>query len=207
MGDQVVLSGRFVRLEPLGPAHAAGLVAAAAEDRATYGYTWVPDGPAQAEAFVAEAIAEARAGNHLPFATVRLHDERVVGSTRFIDMEPWPWPQGCARQRTGIPDAVEIGHTWLAASAQRTAINTEAKLLMMEHAFEAWAVHRVRLKTDARNARSRAAIERLGASFEGVLRAHQPAPDGSVRDTAFFSVVATEWPAVRDRLTGRLTRR
>ena len=94
----------------------------------------------------------------------------------------------------------EIGHTWLAASAQRTGINTEAKFLMLRHAFEVWEVHVVRLRSDQRNARSRSAIERLGARFEGVRRADRPGADGTVRDSAFYSISVAEWPAVRDHL-------
>ncbi len=206
MPDRVTLTGRFVRLEPLTMAHAAGL-AAAAVDRATYAYTWVPDGLAEAEAFVDEALAEERAGRQLPFATVRRTDrgDQVVGSTRFIDTTPWRWPPvGAGRQRVGVPDTVEIGHTWLAASAQRSPVNTEAKLLMLAHAFDRWQVYRVRLKTDARNDRSRAAIARLGATMEGILRAHQPGADGTVRDSAMFSITADEWPAVRANLAARL---
>ena len=99
---------------------------------------------------------------------------------------------------------MEIGWTWLAADAQRTAINTEAKLLMLGHAFEAWRVRRVNLRTDSRNLRSRAAIERLGAKLDGILRAHMPASDGGVRDTATYSLLATEWPQAKERLAGRL---
>jgi RimJ/RimL family protein N-acetyltransferase len=99
-----------------------------------------------------------------------------------------------------------IGSTWLAASAQRTAVNTEAKLLMLTHAFDVWGVHRVTLKTDARNARSRSSIQRLGAVFEGVRRVHVPAADGTLRDTAYYSIVAAEWPAVRDGLLERVRR-
>ena len=106
------------------------------------------------------------------------------------------------------PDEVEIGGTWLAASAQRSAINTEAKLLMLSHAFEVWQVNRVALATDARNERSRAAIERIGATFEGVLRRHRwsfaPGESGQPRDTAIFSIVPSEWPDVKARLTARL---
>ena len=99
---------------------------------------------------------------------------------------------------------VEIGWTWLAAAAQRTPINTEAKLLMLTHAFETWRVHAVKLNTDARNARSRAAIERIGARFDGVLRAHRPASDGGIRDTAAFSLLEAEWPAAKRHLLARL---
>jgi RimJ/RimL family protein N-acetyltransferase len=98
---------------------------------------------------------------------------------------------------------VEIGSTWLTEEAQRTAVNTHAKLLMLTHAFEGWEVRRVMLKTDARNMRSRTAIERLGARFDGVLRAHMPAFDGAVRDTAFYSILAAEWPDVRTGLRER----
>jgi RimJ/RimL family protein N-acetyltransferase len=100
---------------------------------------------------------------------------------------------------------VEIGATWLAADAQRTRINTEAKLLMLEHAFDRWRVHRVSLMTDARNERSRNAIMRLGARFDGVLRAARPASDGAIRDTAAFSILDSEWPAIRAKLQARLT--
>jgi RimJ/RimL family protein N-acetyltransferase len=119
-----------------------------------------------------------------------------------MTIERWPWPPGYrALQRSPEhADAVEIGSTWLTPDAQRTAINTHAKLLMLTHAFEAWCVHRVSLKTDARNTRSRNAIQRIGARFDGVLRAHMPGFDGVIRDTAFFSILASEWPAVRDRL-------
>ncbi len=98
----------------------------------------------------------------------------------------------------------EIGSTWLAASAQRTPANTEAKLLMLRHAFDGWGVQRITLKTDARNARSRRAIERLGAQFEGIRRAHVPATDGSIRDTAYYSVLPKEWPTVQGNLVRRL---
>jgi RimJ/RimL family protein N-acetyltransferase len=205
----VTLHGRFVRLEPLARDHGPALAAAAAVDRSTFAYTWVPDGDASAAAYVDDALAEEAAGNHLPFAVVRLDGpggDEVVGSTRFIDTAPWRW--GVAypeRQRTGVPDAVEIGHTWLGASAQRTVVNTEAKLLLLAHAFETWGVYRVRLKTDARNHRSKAAISRLGAQLDGILRAHQPGADGTVRDSASFSIVADEWPTVRDGLRRRLT--
>ena len=131
---------------------------------------------------------------------------RVVGSTRFDDLAIWTWPAGNPAQRTVVPDAVEIGGTWLAQSARRTVVNTEAKLLMLSHAFDVWNVYRVRLRTDVRNQVSWKAIERIGARFEGVLRADRPGADGTVRDSALFSIVADEWPAVRERLTGILDR-
>jgi RimJ/RimL family protein N-acetyltransferase len=133
-----------------------------------------------------------------------------VGATRFYDLTPWDWsslfPGSESSQRTGRPDVACIGYTWLAPSAQRTGINTEAKLLMMTHAFEHWQVRAVRIQTDARNTRSRAAIERLGCSLDGVIRADRPGADGSVRDTAVFSMLDVEWPDHRPRLLARLER-
>ena len=202
----VTLEGRFVRLEPLSVAHIPGLVAAAAASRETYGFTLVPRDEAEARAYVASALAEQEAGRALPLATIDRGAGRVVGSTRLFNIEYWPWPPGNVNQRGAErPDVVEIGWTWLAASAQRTPINTEAKLLMLAHAFDEWRVHRVSLMTDARNQRSRNAILRLGARFDGVLRAARPASDGTIRDTAAFSILDSEWPAIRTRLSTRLT--
>jgi RimJ/RimL family protein N-acetyltransferase len=203
----VVLQGRHVRLEPLGPEHVDGLAAAAAGPRATYAYTLVPAGRAAMETYVAAALADQRAGRALPFATVDRAAGRIVGSTRFGNIEFWPWPPDSPHQRgPERPDVVEIGWTWLAAHAQRTPVNTEAKLLMLTHAFERWRVHRVSLMTDARNERSQAAILRLGARFDGVLRAQRMAVDGEIRDTAAYSILEAEWPAVRQRLHERLAR-
>lgn len=202
----VTLEGRFVRLEPLRVAHIPGLVAAAGGSRETYGFTLVPSDEAEARAYVANALAEEEAGRALPFATIDRATGWVVGSTRLFNIEYWPWPAGNVNQRGAErPDVVEIGWTWLAASAQRTPINTEAKLLMLAHAFDEWRVHRVSLMTDARNQRSRNAILRLGARFDGVLRAARPASDGTIRDTAAFSILDSEWPAIRTRLSTRLT--
>lgn len=202
----VTLEGRFVRLEPLTAAHAAPLLAAASGSRETYGLTLVPGSAAETAAYIETALAEQRATRSLPFATVDRAGGRVIGSTRFLNIEFWAWPAGNPHQRgPERPDAVEIGATWLAASAQRTPINTEAKLLMLAHAFEHWRVHRVSLMTDARNQRSRQAILRLGARFDGVLRAARPASDGAIRDTAAFSILEAEWPAVRANLEARLT--
>jgi RimJ/RimL family protein N-acetyltransferase len=202
----VTLEGRWVRLEPLGRGHAAGLLAAASGSRDTYGFTTVPGTPAETTAYIGGALAEQAAGRALPFATIDRARGAVVGCTRLFNIEFWPWPAGNPNQR-GVdrPDMAEIGWTWLAASAQRTPINTEAKLLMLAHAFDVWRVHRVSLMTDARNQRSRNAILRLGARFDGVLRAARPASDGAIRDTAAFSILEAEWPAVRANLQARLT--
>ena len=202
----VVLEGRWVRLEPLTVEHAAALLRAASGPRETYGLTLVPDTLAEAAAYIETALREEAARRSLPFATVDRATGRVVGSTRFLNIEYWTWPADNAHQRGAErPDVVEIGATWLAAAAQRTPINTEAKLLMLTHAFDRWRVHRVSLMTDARNERSRAAILRLGARFDGVLRAARPASDGAIRDTAAFSILEAEWPAVRAKLEARLT--
>jgi RimJ/RimL family protein N-acetyltransferase len=198
--EDLVLAGRSVRLELLSADHVRGLAAAAAESRDTYLYSVVPDGESAARVYVADALAARAAGDQLPFATVRVSDGRVLGSTRFAELTPWTWPSGSTDQRHDRPDVTEIGHTWLAASAQRSGVNTEAKSLMLHHAFDVWEVHLVRLRTDRRNARSRAAIERLGARFEGVRRADRPAIDGSVRDSAFYSITRAEWPEVQQRL-------
>ncbi|HMK72451.1 MAG TPA: GNAT family protein [Myxococcaceae bacterium] len=203
----VVLEGKHVRLEPLGPHHRPALAAIAARHRETYRLTAVPAEPEGMVDYVESVLAQARAGAALPFATVDRARETVVGSTRFWNLEFWTWAPGHPMQRPpGVPDAVEIGYTWLAPEAQRTALNTEAKLLMLAHAFEKWEVHRVTLKTDVRNARSRAAIERLGARLDGIVRAAVPAADGGIRDTALYSLLAREWPEARDRLRKRLAR-
>ncbi len=151
------------------------------------------------------ALAQRARGEALPFTTFSTATGEVVGSTRFGNLERWG-PASDARSGA-TPDAVEIGWTWLAPRAQRRPINTEAKLLMLRFAFERWKVKRVTLETDARNAQSRAAIERLGVRLDGVLRAHMPASDGGVRDSAVYSILAAEWPEVRTRLEARLERR
>jgi RimJ/RimL family protein N-acetyltransferase len=198
------LAGRHARLEPLSDAHVPGLAAAAAEDRATFGFTAVPDGEQGAAAYVAAALRDQRRGEALPWAVLRPADGAVVGSTRFLDLARVGVPDPAISDERP-PNVLEIGHTWYAASAQRTAVNTEVKLLLLTQAFDRWAALRVTLKTDARNARSRAAIERLGAVFEGVRRAHATASDGGVRDTAYYSITRPEWPGVRNRLAGRVT--
>jgi len=197
--DPVVLAGEHVRLEPLGPAHIPGLVAAAAEDRTTYNWTPVPEDAAQIREWVERGENERAAGLAIAFATTTAADGRVVGSTSFLD--PQRWARSDHDRRF---DSIEIGATWLAASAQRTAINTEAKLLMLDHAFTVYKVHRVVLNTDARNERSRAVIERIGATFEGVLRSFRIGVEGTPRDTATFAITARDWPDVRARLVDRL---
>lgn len=188
------LQGRQVRLEPLTPGHAPGLFAAATPE--IFRYLNIPPFGAVADAdkFIADALVAQATGTEVPYATVRSVDGVVVGTTRFIDIR---------RPHRGL----EIGWTWLTPRAQRTAINTEAKYLMLVQAFEQWGALRVQLKTDANNAQSRAAILRLGAKFEGVLRKQMYRPhDGYERDTAMFSIIAPEWPEVKARLTAKLAR-
>lgn len=196
----VTLVGRYVRLEPMGLHHVDGLVAAAAEDRSTYGLTLVPDGPEATREYVEHLVGLRERGEDVPFTTCDVATGRVVGSTSFLTLR---WFFG-----REFPDAVEIGRTWLAGSVQRTVVNTEAKLLMLTHAFGTWDVVRVDLKTDERNARSRAAIERLGAHLDGIVRNWQPSfvpgEEGRPRNSALYSIVPEEWPAVRQRLTERL---
>ena len=203
MFPPLALEGAHVRLEPLELRHVPVLAAVASGPRDTYAFTWVPDGEPAMLRYVEEALALRESGAAVPFATIQRATGRAIGSTRFFNFEYFRWPEG-ARVPPQPPDAVEIGWTWLAADAQRTPVNTEAKLLMLTHAFETWRVLRVNLRTDARNARSRAAIERLGAKLDGILRAHVPASDGGVRDTATYSLLATEWPAAKSRLEARL---
>jgi len=196
-----VLSGSRVRLEPLSPAHAPDLAEAAEEDRASYGWTWVPRAH-EVEQYIAEQSQRAESGQLAPYAQIDLTSGRAVGATAYWD----------PRYRPGSDrlQAVEVGFTWLAASAQGTGLNTEAKYLLFENAFEVWDVARVDLKTDARNNRSRAAIAAVGAQFEGVLRqwsrSWAPGEDGLLRDSAMFSIIAAEWPACRARLRERLAR-
>lgn len=201
-----VLSGQHVRLEPLALRHLDGLVAAAAVEPSLYRWSPVPQGAPAVGGYIDAALAWQVAGTALPFATVRLSDESIIGSTRFFNIERWSWPAGHPAHGRPEPDACEIGYTWLTQAALRTAANTEAKLLMLTFAFEEWGVRRVCFHTDARNERSRAAIQRLGASFEGILRAHRLAVDLVPRDSARFSIVASEWPAIRHRLQARLAR-
>jgi RimJ/RimL family protein N-acetyltransferase/GNAT superfamily N-acetyltransferase len=191
------LAGKVVRLEPLQYQHVRGLVAAADGGRELYRWSAVPQDEAQVRAYVETAIAAREGGTAVPFAVVRAADDTVIGSTRFWDLAWWPWPDGRDRP---WPDTGEIGYTWLSPSAIRTGANTEMKRLMLTHAFEVWRVSSVSLHTDARNQRSRQAMERIGARFEGVLRAHRLGTDLRPRDSARFSVTAAEWPAVRQHL-------
>jgi RimJ/RimL family protein N-acetyltransferase len=199
--EPFTLTGRHVVLEPLAADHVEALVGAANLERASYGYTQVPAHHDEMRTYVEALLAAAQGDTAVPFVQRLAGSGEVVGCTRFLDLRWW--------SGRPVPDEAEIGGTWLRADMQRTAVNTEAKLLLLSHAFEVWQVHRVAICTDARNERSRVAIARLGAQFEGVLRNHRPAAGhavavGGARDTAVFSIVATEWPAVRNGLRHRL---
>ncbi|MFC8955364.1 GNAT family N-acetyltransferase [Streptomyces sp. NPDC057101] len=209
----VLLTGRSVRLEPLAMRHAEALARAGGADRSAYAFTPVPDGFESALDYIARALTDQAAGRSLPFALVSTADERVIGSTRFLELDYWRgplvWPPVPGMPHgdplTAVPDAAEIGNTWIARDARGTGINTEAKYLMLRHAFETWGVRRITMRADARNTGSRIAIERLGASCEGVRRAHSRGLDGAVRDTAFYSILDEEWPTVRDMVELRMS--
>jgi RimJ/RimL family protein N-acetyltransferase len=196
------LRGRHVELVPLAAEHAAELLAAATVDRSSYGFTEVPGDADHTDRYIANLLAKAAGGTDMPFAQRRVADGRIVGCTRYLEIRRW-------RGRPE-PDEVEIGGTWLGAEAQRTAINTEAKYLLLSHAFETIGVWRVAICTDARNERSRTAILRIGATFEGVLRNHRMrynTPRPEPRDSAVYSITDDEWPAVKQLLEQRLAER
>jgi len=187
----VVLDGVYVRLEPLSLDHLPALIEIGLEPDLWRWTTQVVRTPEEMEEYVRGALAEQAAGRALPFATVEKASGRVAGSTRFAAIEP-------------LHRRVEIGWTWLAPPWQRTVLNTEAKFLMLRHAFERWGCVRVEFKTDVLNMRSRQALLRIGAKEEGILRSHIITAIGRVRDTVYFSVTAPEWPAVRAALEAKL---
>jgi len=187
----VVLEGAHVRLEPLSLDHLPALTEIGLEPDLWRWTTQLVRTPEEMEEYVRGALAEQAAGRALPFATVEKASDRVAGSTRFGAIEP-------------LHRRVEIGWTWLAQRWQRTVLNTEAKYLMLRHAFERWGCVRVEFKTDVLNTRSRQALLRIGAKEEGILRSHIITATGRVRDTVYFSVTASEWPAVRGPLEAKL---
>jgi N-acetyltransferase len=196
-----VLEGAHVLVVPLGPQHASDLAVAAEEDRSSYAFTTVPTA-VEVDTYIGHQLRRRGEGHMFPFALIRRSDMRAVGCTAYWEPRSWPGRDELC--------AVEIGWTWLGASAQRTGVNVEAKLLLLTYAFETLRLARVDLKTDARNEQSRRAISRLGATFEGVLRqwspSRAPGEEGRLRDSAMFSVTASEWPAVRATLYARLGR-
>jgi RimJ/RimL family protein N-acetyltransferase len=203
--DRLTLVGNHVRLSPLSTADVPALVTATNEDPASYRYSTAPGTSVGMTTWVQDALAAREAGVAVPFTIFSFAHGRIVGSTRFYEIERWRSPSDDSPPGTGV-DACLVGYTWLAASAQRTACNTEAKLLMLTHAFEEWRGVRVGFRIDARNERSRAAVARLGATFEGVRRAERLGADGAIRDSAYYSILAAEWPEIKTRLRGRVGR-
>ncbi|MBL8330933.1 MAG: GNAT family N-acetyltransferase [Rubrivivax sp.] len=189
--EPVTLARAPVRLEPLGPQHAAGLATAAADGELwRLWFTSVPD-PGDELRYIETALAMRQAGNRMPFAVIEQATQTVIGSTSYHDI---------------VPEIrrLEIGYTWYASRFQRSAVNTTCKLLLMQHAFDGLGAQLVGWRTDGENHRSQAAIERLGAHKDGVLRHHALRRDGTVRDTVMYSLLPAEWPAVRERLEQRL---
>src|SRR5438552_1905018 len=197
----VILEGEHVRLEPLSPAHEEALIAAASDGELWKStVTIIPSSPATMVDYIQAALNGQAQGRELPFVIVRKSgpgvppvkgSHQVVGTTRFYEIRPYD-------------GAVAIGYTWLAKSAQRTVVNTESKLLLLIHAFEHWRCNRVELITDVLNEQSRAAILRLGAKQEGILRKHLILPNGRVRDSVLYGIIDDEWPEVKARLMAKL---
>ena len=204
--ESFALTGQHIRLESLGRQHIEGLAAASAVDPSLYRWSPIPQGKAAATAYVETALAWRDAGTAAPFATLRQSDGVIIGCTRFFDLEQWAWPAEHPRRGRNYPDVGEIGYTWLTRDAIRSAANTEAKLLMLAHAFEVWDMLRVCFHTDVRNERSRAALQRIGAQREGILRSHRKAADHIPRDSVRYSIVAADWPAAKQNLLKLLKR-
>jgi RimJ/RimL family protein N-acetyltransferase len=187
----IILEGQHVRLEPLSLTHEESLIAAAGDGELWNSNVTVVPTRATMAVYIEAALKAQALGRELPFVIVRKLSDQIVGTTRFYDIER-------------IDRRVAIGYTWLAASAQRTAVNTEAKLLLLTQAFECWRFIRVELITDVLNQQSRTAILRLGAKEEGVLRNHMVMPGGRYRDSVCFSIIEAEWPEVKARLESKL---
>jgi RimJ/RimL family protein N-acetyltransferase len=187
----IVLEGRHVRLEPLAHSHTDSLIAAASDGELWDSDVTVVPSPQTILSYIEDSLQGLRCGTQLPFAIVRKATGDVTGTTRFYEIQP-------------TDRRVAIGYTWLSISAQRTPVNTETKLLMLEHAFEHWRCVRVEFITDVLKEQSRTAILRLGAKQEGILRNHMIMPSGRIRDSVCFSIIAEEWPEVRAKLEAKL---
>jgi RimJ/RimL family protein N-acetyltransferase len=189
--EPVTLSSALVTLRPLSVEDVPALSAAVADGELWEKKTTVVPSPEKVEAYVRAALELQKAGLQLPFVTVVIDGNVVVGSTRYMNID-------------ALNHRLEIGTTWLSRSWQRTFVNTHAKFLMLQHAFETLGCIAVEWRTHVLNTQSRAAIERLGAKFDGILRSHMIMPEGSIRDTAVYSVIRAEWPEVKARLEGRM---
>jgi N-acetyltransferase len=190
--EPVTLEGRVVRLEPMTLDHVEALTAIV--EPSVFRWMLVELRTADdVRGYIESALANQAAGDEIPWVTIERASGRVVGSTRYLGIVP-------EHRR------LEIGWTWIAPPWQRTAVNTEAKLIQLEHAFERLGARRVEFKTDARNEQSRAALLGIGATFEGILRVHLVTRDDGRRDSAYYSILDTEWPGVREHLRARLAR-
>lgn len=187
------LVGSHIVLEPLGDHHLDPLFQASTESRDTYRFTSVPENRQKMAEYLQTAFQLRDQKKALPFAVLDVAKNKVIGTTRFANIEFW-------HSESTYPSAAEIGWTWLCASAQRTYANTEMKTLMLTHAFETWKVKRVKLSTDSRNERSRRAIERIGAKLDGILRADMIGFDGQLRHSAYYSILLEEWSDVQKHL-------
>ena len=191
--EPVVLEGNLVRLEPLAPEHLAGLIAIGLEAEI---WRWMPipiQTPGEMRAWLDSSLEAAEQGSEMPFATIVRDTDKIVGSTRYMNIEP--------RHRR-----LEIGYTWINPQWQRSAVNSEAKLLMLGHAFDTLGALRVEFKTDSLNERSRAALLGIGATEEGTMRNHMVTQSERRRHSVYFSIIEEEWPRVRQQLEARLAR-
>lgn len=189
----ITLEGAHVRLEPMRDEHAEGLVAAGCGHSLFRFFPFSLEAEEAMRGYVKLNVAAAASGAVLPFVTIERATNRVVGATSFLAIEP-------AHRR------LEIGATWITPSHQRSPVNTEAKVLQLTHCFEVLGCNRVEFKTDERNEKSRAALARIGAKEEGRFRAHMVMPDGQLRTSVWFSVIASEWPELKRRLAQKLAR-
>jgi RimJ/RimL family protein N-acetyltransferase len=188
----IILAGNLVRLEPLSESHVPDLTISG-QDENIWQYMLYSTirTEQQMRSWVLDLLAQQAKGTDLPFAVIHLESGRVIGATRYLNIRP--------QDR-----ALEIGGTWYSVEFQRTAVNTECKYLLLKHAFEGLKCIRVQFKTDLRNERSQRALERIGAVKEGILRSHMITPDGYIRDSVFYSILASEWPVVKARLEEKL---
>lgn len=200
--DGPTLEGVMVRLEPLSQRHAADLAVAAEEDRSSYDLTVVPTAITIQE-YIDMQLSRAATGGMVPYAQIQLSSGRAVGATAYWNPRFWPDREEVC--------AIEIGWTWLSASSQGAGVNSEAKLLLLQYAFEHWGVVRVDMKTDARNLHCQAALKGIGAQFEGILRSWSPSrklgEEGKLRDSAMYSVLLSEWPTCRRHIEERMAKR
>ena len=187
----VTLNGTYIRLEPMRPGHATALLDAGGADEIWEWMPAKPTTPESMEGWIARTLEAEAQGREYPFVVVRLSDQRIIGSTRYLDVNE--------QDRT-----TEIGWTWYAPETWGSEVNPEAKYLLMRHAFEDWHAIRVALKTDINNVHSQAAIVKLGARYEGTLRNQRIRRDGSFRDTVLYSIIESEWPAAKKQLERRL---